>query len=133
MKNNFYIVLCSILLLMSGCYDREIIDSKEGDPLAPVTGLAYTVSGPDVTLTWTLPTQFPSDVILPVSVMVTVYRNNTLILTKVTADAPTTYTYTEYNPENAYRFIVKVQAAVDTDDLNKSKLRLSPGVTVTID
>jgi hypothetical protein len=130
MKNYFYLIICSILLLLSGCYDRDIIDSKEGDPLDPVTNLVYTINGNNVNLSWTLPSQYPSDIILPVSVMIKVYKNNLLFTTATVPDAPTTYTYNPYDSASSYRIIVKVQGSVDTDDPNKSKLRYSPGETV---
>lgn len=130
MKTSFYIILCSFFLIISGCYDRDIIDEKEGEPLAPVTGLSYTINGTDVILSWALPSGYPADIIHPVSVVLYVYRDGTLINTITVPEAPTTYTYTSYNPANTYRMTVKVHGAVDTDEPNKSKIRLSPGVTV---
>jgi hypothetical protein len=133
MKKNFYLAICSILLLLSGCYDRDIIDSKEGEPLDPVTNLTYTIDGSNVNLSWTLPSQYPSDIITPVAVQIKVYRNNVLLSTLTVIEDPVTYTYTPYSSDNVYRFILKVTAAVNTTDPNKSKLRYSPGVTVYID
>lgn len=130
MRKSLYIVMCSLLLIMSGCYDRDIIDEKAGDPMDPVTNLDYTINGTDVVLSWTLPASYPTDIIQPVSVVLYVYRNSTLISTITVPDAPATYTYTSYNAANTYRIIAKVLGAVDTDDVNKSKIRLSPGVTV---
>lgn len=130
MRKSLYIVMCTLLLILSGCYDRDIIDEKAGDPLDPVTNLDYTINGTNVVLSWTLPVSYPLDIIQPVSVVLYVYRNSTLINTFTVPDAPATYTYTSYNAANTYRIIVKVQGAVDTDDVNKSKVRLSPGVTV---
>lgn len=133
MKNIFHLAICSILLLLSGCYDREVIDSKEGEPLDPVTNLAYTIDGENVNLSWTLPSSYPSDIITPVSVQIKVYRNNVLFSTVTVPDDPLTYTYKPYSSTNVYRFVVKVTASVDTTDPNKSKLRYSPGVTAYID
>lgn len=130
MKKSLYVIICGLLLIMSGCYDRDIIDEKEGEPIAAVTNLGYTINGTDVILSWMLPTSYPSDIIQPVSVVLYVYRNGTLINTITLPDAPTTYTYTSYNAANAYRIIVKVKGAVDTVEPNESKIRLSPGVTV---
>ena len=130
MKKRLSLIICGLLFIMSGCYDRDIIDVKPGEPIAPVTNLAYSINGTDVLLSWNLPTSYPSDIIQPVSVVVYVYRNGTLINTITVADAPTAYTLTSYNAANTYRVIAKVQGAVDTDDINMSKIRLSPGVTV---
>jgi hypothetical protein len=131
MKNTFCLVICSFLLLLYGCYDREILDSKEGDPIEPVANLAYTIDGNNVNLSWTLPAVYPSDIILPVSVVIKIYKNNTLISTVVVPNNPIIYTYTTYSSSSKYRIIVKVQANVDTEEVNKSKLRYSLGQTVS--
>jgi hypothetical protein len=130
MKKSLYIIMCTLLLTMFGCYDRDIIDEKEGEPIAPVTNLDYTINGTEVILSWTLPTGYPTDILQPVSVVIYVYRNSTLINTITVPDSPTTYTYTAYTAANTYRIVVKVKGAVDTDEVNESKIRLSPGVTV---
>ncbi len=131
MRNKFYIVLCGVFLfLLSGCYDRDLIESKDGEPLNPITGLTYAINGTNVNLSWTLPSSYPSDIIQPVSVVLYVYRNGTLVSTITVPDAATSYTYNSYSASNTYRIIVKVQGSVDTDDSNQSNLRLSPGVTV---
>ncbi|MBE0676012.1 MAG: DUF4945 domain-containing protein [Bacteroidales bacterium] len=130
MKTSFYIIMCSFFLILSGCYDRDIIDEKEGEPLAPVTSLGYTINGTDVILSWALPSGYPADILQPVSVVLYVYRDGTLINTITVPEAPTTYTYTSYNSANTYRMTVKVRGAVDSDEPNQSKIRLSPGVTV---
>ena len=133
MKKTFCLVIGSIFLLLSGCYDREIIDKKDGDPLDPVTNLVYSLDGDNVDLSWTLPSQYPPDILLPVSVFISVYRNGMLINSQTVTGAPTTYTYNAYDPDYYYWIIVKVRADVDTDEKNKSNLRFSPGVTVYID
>jgi hypothetical protein len=131
MKNTFRLVICSFLLLLYGCYDREILDSKEGDPIEPVANLSYTIVGNNVNLSWTLPSGYPSDIILPVSVMIKIYKDNTLVSTVVVPNNPIIYTYTSYSSSSKYRIIVKVQANVETDDVNASNLRYSLGQTVS--
>lgn len=68
----------------------------------------------------------------PVSVVVTVYRNNVKVSTRTLVDAPTTFTYSSYSSVNIYRFIFKVKAEVNTEDPNKSKLRYSSGKVVVL-
>ena len=126
-------IIGCIILMMMGCYDREIIDSKPGESIDPVTSLNYTVNGNNVVLTWVLPAQFPDDIILPVSVMIKVYEDDILKSTVTVADAPTTYTYDTYNADNSYRFIVKVVGEVDTDNPNVATTRYSLGEFVVID
>ena len=133
MKNKISLIIGFIILVMTGCYDRDIIDAKPGESIDPVTNLNYTVDGNSVNLTWALPTQFPDDIILPVSAMIKVYEDDILKSTVTIADAPTTYTYISYNAENSYRFIVKVVGEVDTDNPNVATTRYSLGEFVVID
>jgi hypothetical protein len=129
---NIYFGCLIIVALLTSCTDRHIIDSKEGESINPVTGLTHTVNAPEVVFNWQLPSSYPQDVIQPVSIFLTVYKDNKKVSTITLPDAPTTYTYTGYSSASAYRFIFKVLGDVDTDDLNKSKLRYSSGVVAVI-
>lgn len=133
MKNKISLAIGCIILMLTGCYDRDIIDAKPGESIDPVTSLNYTVDGNNVILTWVLPTQYPDDIILPVSVMIKVYEDNLLKSTITKPDAPTTYTFESYDPEISYLFIVKVMGDVDTDDPNVAKTRYSLGEFVVVD
>jgi hypothetical protein len=132
MKNNISLAICFIILMLTGCYDRDIIDAKPGEPIDPVTNLNYTIDGSSVALTWVLPAQYPDDIILPVSVMIKVYQDDILKSTVTAADAPTSYIYGSYNADISYRFIVKVVGNVDTEDPNVAKTRYSLGEFVII-
>ncbi len=128
--------LCTFLLIITaafttGCYDRDILDFKEGESIDPVSNLTHTVNGTAIVFSWELPTSYPEDIIQPVSVYLTVYKNNTQVST-ITITNTSTYTYTGYTPTSAYRFIFKVKAAVDTSDPNKSNVRYSGGVVVVL-
>ncbi len=127
MKKYYLLILFIIAASLTGCYDREILDSKEGESIDPVSNLSFTTTEPEVVFTWNLPSGYPADIIQPVSVVVTIYRDDVKISTITLADAPTTYTYTAYSSANTYRFIFKVRAEVDTDDPNMSSLRYSSG------
>jgi hypothetical protein len=127
MKKYYLLILFIIAASLTGCYDREILDSKEGESIDPVSNLSFTTTEPQVVFTWNMPSGYPADIIQPVSVVVTIYKNEVKVSTITLADAPTTYTYTSYSSANTYRFIFKVKAAVDTDDPNKSTLRYSSG------
>lgn len=121
-----------IITLITSCTDRQIIDSKEGESINPVTDLNYSVNAPEVIFTWQMPTSYPQDIMQPVSVFVTIYKDNKKVSSITLPDAPTTYTYATYNSASTYRFIFKVLGNVDTDDLNKSKLRYSLGSVAVI-
>lgn len=129
---NIYFGFLMLAALISGCTDRQIIESKEGESIDPVKALTYTVNETEVVFNWQLPSGFPQDIIQPVSVFVTVYKDNKKVSTVTLPDAPTTYTYTAYSSASTYRFIFKVLGNVDTDDLNKSKLRYSSGAVAVI-
>ena len=129
MKKIFYFII--VMFIVSSC-TYEIIDSKPGESVNPVTNLNYTVSGSDVTLTWDLPTSYPDDIIQPVSVFIKVTKDGQAAGTFVVEDSPVTYTFTGYDEAEVYRFTVKVQANVNTDDPNLSELRYSSGNTIEI-
>lgn len=128
-KLTFLITIISILIF-AGCIDREIIDSKPGESIDPVTNLDYTISDTDVSLTWSLPTSFPNDILQPVSASIKITKNGVMIVSKIVEDAPTSFTYSGYESTEVYRVTVKVVGDVDTTDPNLSKLRYSYGETV---
>jgi len=116
------------LFVFTAC-EYEIIDSKPGESLDPVSNLNYSVSGSEVTLTWDLPTSYPDDIIQPVSVFIRITRNGASAGTQTISEAPTSFTF-PYESGSSYKFIVKVMGEVDTDNKNFSDLRYSPGVTI---
>ncbi len=127
MKKFYLLILFIIAASLTGCYDREILGSKDGESINPISNLSFTTAAPQVVFTWNMPSGYPEDIVQPVSVVVTIYRNDVKVSTITLANAPTTYTYTSYSSANTYRFIFKVMAAVDTDDPNKATLRYSSG------
>ncbi len=133
MKKILYLSACSLLLLLYGCYDREILDAKEGESIDPVTNLSYTINGDEVTLTWNLPAHYPDDIIQPVSVFIDIFKDDINIASLTKGDAPTICTIGSYSPSSSFRYIVKVFAYVNTTDPNMSGSRYSLGEVVTID
>ena len=132
MKNLYICLLFIAAFAITGCYDRDIIEKKPGESIDPVTNLNYTIDGTDITFTWTLPSSFPDDILLPVSVQMTVFKDNIQVSSTAIPDAPTTFIYTGYNAESIYRFIFKVKANVDTEDQSVSNVRYSKGTVVII-
>ncbi len=132
MKNLYICLLFIAAFAITGCYDRDIIEHKPGESIDPVTNLNYTIDGTEITFTWTLPSSFPDDILLPVSVQMTVFKDNIQVSSTAIPDAPTTYIYTQYDPESIYRFIFKVKANVDTEDQSVSNVRYSKGTVVVI-
>jgi hypothetical protein len=125
-----YISILGVMLFLA-CREDEILLSKPGEEVSPVTNLAYTLSGSDVNLTWSLPADLPDDIVSPVSVQVRATIDGHNGGTVTLANDPTSYIFPGYDPSKKYRFTVKVMASVDTDDPAVSDLRYSPGQTIT--
>ena len=132
MKNFILTIVCVGLMICSGCKDEKIIDSKPGKPIEPVTNLNYTIADGAVQLSWKLPSDYPDDVIQPVSVQITATIDGKNEGNTVIEAAPETYVYSPYVPGVTHKFTVKVMASVDTTEPYESDLRLSLGNTVNI-
>lgn len=130
-KQLLYITICGLLVCF-GCKEEEVILSKPGEAIEPVTNLDYSITGDNVNLTWELPATFPDDIIEPVSVQVKILANGQNAGTIILEDNPMSFIYTSYDASNEYRFTVKVMASVDTDDPAVSDLRYSLGKTVVL-
>lgn len=130
-KNVFYILILSILFC-SGCYKDEIIDSKPGEAIDPVSNLEYSIADENVILTWDLPSTYPDDIVEPVSVQIRTSIDGQSGGTVVLEEAPESYTFSSYDSSKEYRFTVKVIGAVDTSDPYVSDLRYSLGQTVAL-
>lgn len=128
MKNYIFYISMLCLLLCNSCQEEEILTSKPGESIAPVTNLKHAISGNSVTLTWNLPETYPADMIQPVSVLVIRTEDGRSAGTQVLPNAPKSLTH-PYNPARKYKFTVKVQAPVNSTDPNVSKLRISLGQT----
>lgn len=120
------------LLVCQGCQEEEIILSKPGEAIQPVSDLDYSITDNNVSFTWKLPESFPDDIEKPVSVQIRILSNGQNAGTIVLEDNPEGFVYTSYDASNEYRFTVKVMASVDTDDPAESDLRYSLGKTVVL-
>lgn len=130
MKSYIFLIAILSLLFCGGCQQEEILDAKPGEPIAPVTDLKHVIVGDQVELTWKLPANYPADLVKPVSVLVRITKDGQNGGTQVLADNPERFVYSGYDASVPYRITVKVQGAVNTTDPGRSKLRISPGVTV---
>lgn len=128
-----YFIYISILsaLFYTACQKDEIITSKPGEPIGPVTNLEHSASDTNINLTWKLPATLPADIIKPVSVFITTSIDGQNKGNAVLDNAPETYTFSPYDAAKKYRFTVKVMGKVDTKSPNVSSLRYSPGQTVS--
>lgn len=133
-KSIFYISILSMMFCF-GCYEEELITSKPGgEIIGPVTNLDYSIVEEGVHLTWDLPSSYPEDVIEPVNVEINVSVDGIEEGGAITlVEAPTSYTFTEYDPSKKYRFTVKIFANVDiTGEPYASGLTYSLGKTLEL-
>ncbi|WP_137404444.1 DUF4945 domain-containing protein [Echinicola rosea] len=122
-----YLLMMGIFCL--GCQDDDILMSKPGEPVDPVSNLEYTLEEQEVTLAWDLPSSYPADVVQPVMVHISISINGQNAGTQVLDNDPVSFAY-PYDPENTYKFIVKVLADIETSDEFESDIRYSLGNTV---
>lgn len=97
-----------ILVLVKGCYDRDIIDMKDFSHSLPVVeNLTVTQQGNIATLTWQVPGNISDSFNRPIEVTVQVveddiYRQNIVVFDENTS------LEIEIDPTKDYRFIVKL-------------------------
>jgi hypothetical protein len=129
-KYGSYISILSVFLFLA-CSEYAILDSKPGEAIKPVTNLTHSISGNEAVLTWDLPSDFPDDIVEPVSIFVRITIDGQSGGTVTLANAPETYVFPNYDASRSYKFTVKVMASVDTDQPAVSNLRYSQGQTIT--
>ncbi len=134
MKNIKYIL--SVLLLVigvSGCIDRDILDAKEGVKLPPVTHLESSIENKkDITLQWTIPDNIPEPMKRPLSVYIQVYKESTLEYQISLENEPATWEYTLAEPDAKYRVVVKMQGSLKEQLYGESNEIYSLGQTVDV-
>jgi len=132
MKKNIYYISILLFFLFSGCKKDEIISSKPGESISPVTNLQGSIAGNKVNLNWKLPSSLPKDIVTPVSVLILTSIDGINKGTLVLENAPENYIYTSFDPSKKYKFTIKVIGSVNTEDPFVSNLRYSPGETVAV-
>lgn len=129
-RKKIFLAAAMLMGMLSACVSDDIIDSKPGEPLAPVENLSYVVQEAAVEINWDLPTTISGDIIQPVSVQVRVAADGQNSGTFVIDNAPESFLYSGYEPQKSYRVTVKVMGRVDTTEPHVSNLRYSLGKTV---
>lgn len=131
MKKYIFCFSIFCFFLCSGCYEDDIVSSKPGREIDPVNNLNYNKSGEDVILTWELPSDYPDDINEPVSVQINVSVNGAKEGGAIVLENnPHSYTYSNYNSSESYRFTVKVMANMKKSDPYISDLWYSKGKTI---
>lgn len=140
MKKIVYLLtILTMVLMYTSCYDRDILDLKEGVSLPPVTNLTYSLSGQTASLTWGIPGDIPSEISKPLSVNIQVLQYKPGILSPIRVytvtleNEPTTATFTvSTTDENEYHVIVKLVGNVKEAVYGESTLIYSLGQTIVI-
>ncbi len=102
------IIVALILVLFTGCYDRDIIDRKDFNHSLPkVENLSYTLEGNVVRLSWQIPDNIPQNFNRPLEASIQVveddiYRQRFSVFDEINSAAVT------IDPNKEYRFIVKL-------------------------
>lgn len=102
------IIVALILVLFTGCYDRDIIDRKDFNHSLPkVENLSYTLEGNVVRLSWQIPDNIPQNFNRPLEASIQVveddiYRQRFSVFDEINSAAIT------IDPNKEYRFIVKL-------------------------
>jgi hypothetical protein len=145
MKKRVYIFMLVtwVCLCITSCYDRSVLDSKEGVSLPAVTNLQSTRSGNLVTLSWGIPSDIPAEISRPLNVNVQVlrYRPGVLSATRVdTRTLPGEPVTTDYTiPDDVdnvgyeYHIVVKLTGNLKESVYGYSSQIFSPGQTVIIE
>ena len=130
MNNVLFYISAFCIIFISGCNRDEILPYKPGEALQAVENLDYTLTEPEVLLTWSLPTSYPEEIVQPVSVQIRISVDGKNAGTYVLENAPESYTFSPYDPQSKYRFTVKVMGDVDNMDPHLTDMKYSLGKTV---
>ena len=133
-----FLYTCALMLMtgISACTDRDILESKPGVILPPVSNLGMEKDGEKgVILTWDIPTSLPAEINQPVSVFIQVSEITSPttavpVFNTTLSDAPSTFLYEVPDAEKTYHLTVKLYAKTKNTDENYSSDIYSGGQTV---
>jgi hypothetical protein len=127
-----YICLFLIGIVVTSCYDRDVIDHKEFNHSMPaVENLECTDNGSSVHLSWTIPASIPEDIVRPIEVRIQVVEND-IYKQIVTVSEAVNQADINTEPGKSYHFIVKLVGNIKDEDrmLGESSRVYSEGVIV---
>ena len=136
MKKLAHKIFVLLLLFFGACTDRDIIESKDGVSLPPVSNLALAKIGDsNVRVSWTIPPDIPQSINQPLNVYVEVKQiiGVTTTRTEYSAtlpNAPSQFDYELPDTEKTYHITVKLQGGVKDPNPNYSATIYSLGKTV---
>ena len=135
MKKLLYFLSITLLLMVfsTGCYDRDIIDSKDGILLPKVTDLKAVKSGTSATITWNIPSNIPNEFNRPLSINIQIIDGKTTKLNETHSGETTSFTVNDLDVNKSYRIIVKLRGNFKEPEYGKSNDVYSLGEIVYID
>lgn len=136
MKKILAILLVFVAIVsLSSCYDRSVLDDKGLNYYMPMAENVQCVhNNADVTLSWKIPANIPEEFKRPISVQIQVVEND-IYRDKVTlTNEETSYSFT-IDPENRYRYIVKLVGTFLDEYQEKGRTNsvTSEGVVVKVE
>ncbi|MDR1368837.1 MAG: DUF4945 domain-containing protein [Dysgonamonadaceae bacterium] len=132
-KVNNMLYIISLILTVSSCIDRDIMDQKKGILLPSVIELKSSIQdGKEVHLQWNNPSEIPSEIQRPLSVYIQVYRGSTLEYQISLSDEPSNWNYILAEPDSKYCVVVKMQGWLKEKIYGMSDEIYSPGQTVAV-
>lgn len=124
-----------VVLSLSGCYDRDVLDDKGLNYSMPMAeNVQYTKNNASVTLNWEFPANIPDEFKRPVTVQIQVVENN-IYKDKITlANEEISRSFT-IDPAKKYYYIVKLVATFkeEAHEVGRTFSVTSEGVIVNIE
>jgi len=130
----FLLAITCVAAMLSGCYDRDIVDRKEGVSLPAVNSLRYSRVGSDgFNISWTIPGDIPVTVSRPLSIHIQVYRDTNIPEHQIVLSGEQVdWSYTMQEPDADYKVTVKLYGTIAALEYGKSTELYSLGQTVNI-
>lgn len=104
--------MCMVIftcLVFTGCYDRDIVDSKGTHYVLPeVENLDYSLQGNTVRLTWQIPDNVPDEFLRPLEVSIQKVENDIYRDVITIGDEGTCAEGIVIEADKKYRFVVKL-------------------------
>jgi hypothetical protein len=144
----FLSIILTLMIINTSCYDRDVINSKDGISLPEISDLKFNrATDSTFTLTWTNPSNIPDEFNRPVSAYIQIYKrqdgelNYVRIISAEVAGEVNTYTTPpsikrdeQYRRGDDVRATVKLKGNFKEPEYGKSNDVYSPkGLTVTGD
>lgn len=125
-----------VVLSLSGCYDRDVLDDKGLNYFMPVPeNVQYTKNDANaVTLTWSIPSAIPSEFRRPIAVQIQVVENNIYRDRVNLINEETSRSFT-IDPAKKYHYIVKLVGTFTEENqvTGRTPSVTSEGVVVNIE